>query len=148
MTMFYMAVVDGVPSNILTTHQSEGLLPVRFSNRPADTAFLIVEERRFEVVDDEIFERWPVRNRTLQEIEEIMSLPHWQKLPMVLDAAKEMRAKRDRLLRDNVDAINPMRWETMTEEEKDEWRTYRAALLDVPQQKSFPFAIDWPETPA
>lgn len=57
------------------------------------------------------------------------------------------RTMRDGLLKEVVDAINPMRWELLTESQKDAWRAYRQALLDVPQQEGFPTDIVWPEVP-
>lgn len=61
------------------------------------------------------------------------------------NAVKEERAKRDALLQTTIDAMNPMRWEVLTDEQKDAWRAYRQALLDVPQQEGFPTNIVWPE---
>ncbi len=61
------------------------------------------------------------------------------------NAVKEHRAKRDALLQTTIDAMNPMRWETLTEPQKDAWRAYRQALLDVPQQAGFPHDITWPQ---
>lgn len=61
--------------------------------------------------------------------------------------AAEVRSERDQLLRDTVDTINPMRWESMTIEQQDALRAYRQALLDVPQQLGFPFDVKWPQTP-
>jgi len=43
--------------------------------------------------------------------------------------------------------MNPMRWELLSEEKKQEWRDYRQALLDIPQQEGFPNEIFWPEVP-
>ncbi len=60
---------------------------------------------------------------------------------------REVRAHRDSLLKEVVDTMNPMRWETLTELQKDAWRAYRQALLDVPQQEGFPTNIVWPEAP-
>lgn len=60
------------------------------------------------------------------------------------NTVKEHRAKRDALLQTTIDAMNPMRWETLTELQKDAWRTYRQALLDVPQQEGFPTDVVWP----
>ena len=60
---------------------------------------------------------------------------------------REVRAKRDNLLKETVDSVNPMRWEALTELQKDAWRAYRQALLDVPQQEGFPTNISWPEVP-
>ena len=63
------------------------------------------------------------------------------------NAVKEERAKRDALLQTTIDAMNPMRWESLTDTQKDAWRAYRQALLDVPQQEGFPINITWPEAP-
>lgn len=54
------------------------------------------------------------------------------------------RKRRDQLLKDNIDSINPIRWENMSNTQKDSIRLYRQALLDVPQQENFPFSIRWP----
>lgn len=61
--------------------------------------------------------------------------------------SREARARRDTLLKETVDSVNPMRWEALTELQKDAWRAYRQALLDVPQQEGFPNTIVWPEEP-
>lgn len=74
---------------------------------------------------------------------------------MLLDSAQieddrltqSARARRDTLLKETVDSVNPMRWEAMTDEQKDAWRAYRQALLDVPQQEGFPNNIVWPTSP-
>jgi len=60
---------------------------------------------------------------------------------------REARARRDTLLKEVVDSVNPMRWEALTDIQKDAWRAYRQALLDVPQQEGFPNNIVWPEVP-
>jgi hypothetical protein len=58
-----------------------------------------------------------------------------------------IRARRNTLLKEVVDSVNPMRWEAMTDIQKDAWRAYRQALLDVPQQEGFPMTIVWPIAP-
>ncbi len=67
-----------------------------------------------------------------------------------LDAAlaEEVRNKRNGLLLE-VDAFvgNPLRWASLSSEVQAEWATYRQALLDVPQQDSFPHDIIWPIKP-
>ena len=45
----------------------------------------------------------------------------------------EVRSVRNRLLEQSDIAITPDRWEDMTPEKKQEWKTYRQALRDVPQ---------------
>lgn len=63
------------------------------------------------------------------------------------NAARMQRANRDYLLQAVVDAMSPMRWELLSEDQKQFWRDYRQALLDVPQQPGFPQEIDWPVSP-
>lgn len=58
-----------------------------------------------------------------------------------------VRAERNQLLEDNVDAISSLRLEAMTSEQQGAWRTYRQALLDVPQQAGFPLEVVWPTKP-
>lgn len=60
---------------------------------------------------------------------------------------REARAQRDTLLREVVDSMNPMRWELLTDAQRDAWKAYRQALLDVPQQEGFPMTIVWPIAP-
>jgi len=59
----------------------------------------------------------------------------------------KMREVRNKWLRRNVDSLNPIRWETFTEQKKQEWRDYRQLLLNVPQQEGFPNNIVWPTKP-
>lgn len=88
---------------------------------------------------------------TLEEVEAYLA----EHPEMLLDSAqieadrltREARARRDTLLKETVDSVNPMRWEAMSDEQKDAWRAYRQALLDVPQQEGFPTNIVWPEAP-
>jgi len=65
-----------------------------------------------------------------------------------LDAATaaDVRAERDRRLVAEVDPIvsNPLRWNSMSEQEQANMSAYRLALLDVPQQAGFPNTISWP----
>ncbi len=61
--------------------------------------------------------------------------------------AKEMRGQRDLMLMSSVDRINAVRWDLMPDKEKQAWREYRQALLDVPQQPGFPENITWPGHP-
>jgi hypothetical protein len=67
--------------------------------------------------------------------------------PTTEELAQEARVKRDNLLKETVDSVNPMRWEAMTEVQQNTWRAYRQALLDVPQQEGFPDNIIWPTKP-
>jgi hypothetical protein len=35
----------------------------------------------------------------------------------------------------------------MAEEAREAWRTYRQALLDIPEQEGYPFTVAWPVRP-
>jgi len=59
--------------------------------------------------------------------------------------AKEVRSKRDKLL-------NETDWTQMTDtalsaQKQEEYRIYRQALRDVPEQEGFPYEIEWPLKP-
>lgn len=64
------------------------------------------------------------------------------------EAANSMRRQRDVLL-SQMDLIlsNPLRWNEMTEDQKNMWSQYRTDLLNVPQQVGFPHDINWPTSP-
>jgi hypothetical protein len=55
-------------------------------------------------------------------------------------AAQEVRAKRDGLIRDTDYMVMPD-----SPHDSPAVRKYRQALRDVPQQKSFPHKVTWPE---
>jgi hypothetical protein len=57
------------------------------------------------------------------------------------------RGRRNKYLLLYVDAINPVRWATLSEIQKQSWIDYRQTLLDVPQQSGFPNDIVWPQKP-
>ena len=62
-----------------------------------------------------------------------------------------IRSRRKLLLRP-CDHISPMFWEELTEEQRDECRKYRQALLDITDQPGFPWDGDvtrapWPTPP-
>ena len=56
------------------------------------------------------------------------------------------REIRDQLLAP-VDRVNPVWYASLTAEQQTELAHYRQALLDVPQQESFPSNISWPTKP-
>ena len=63
-------------------------------------------------------------------------------------AAAKVRADRDtRLLEIDAVAGNALRWAALDADTQAEWATYRQALLDIPQQDSFPHDITWPTKP-
>lgn len=59
-----------------------------------------------------------------------------------------VRAQRNKLLRDNVDKINPIIYATLTTDQLTQLQAYRTALLNVPQQSGFPLTIEWPTKPS
>lgn len=66
---------------------------------------------------------------------------------LAMDMAAQVRSERDQRLKNECDCINPMRWETMTDAQKDLARAHRLALLDVPNQPGFPWSVTWPVNP-
>lgn len=56
------------------------------------------------------------------------------------------RQQRNNLLSE-VDRVNPIRYAGLTTNQQQELIAYRQALLDVPQQASFPTDIVWPAKP-
>jgi hypothetical protein len=74
-------------------------------------------------------------------------LPELDPAFLFAEQAQFARSERDRLLKETVDMINPLMWETMSEERRQVFRDYRQALLDVPQQADFPHNIAWPTQP-
>jgi hypothetical protein len=56
-----------------------------------------------------------------------------------------------RSLRDHqltlVDRINPVWYNSLTQEQQAELAAYRLALLAVPQQSGFPTQVEWPAKP-
>lgn len=75
----------------------------------------------------------------------------WVQTPDVVYTTEELclfiRIKRNKLLKRFVDRMNPIRWEELSEEKKQEWKTYRQALLDIPEQDGFPINVIWPAKP-
>lgn len=61
--------------------------------------------------------------------------------------ANQIRIKRNKALKRVIDNMNAVRWETLTQQQRDSYISYRQALLDIPQQPSFPYNITWPTPP-
>lgn len=59
------------------------------------------------------------------------------------------RKIRNQILETKVDPIvsNPFRWDSLSESDQTEVIIYRQALLDLPQQESFPEDLVWPSVP-
>lgn len=62
-------------------------------------------------------------------------------------AATRALAKRNQLLADGPDRVNPLWWAAMSLSEKAEVAEYRQALLDITQQPGYPMEITWPDLP-
>jgi hypothetical protein len=58
-----------------------------------------------------------------------------------------IRNKRNRLLKKNVDRVNPIWWNTLSLEKQQEWTEYRQQLLNLPEQEGFPWNVQWPVKP-
>lgn len=71
----------------------------------------------------------------------------WDRTNPQIDLEKEERKNRDELLNSYIDIMNAVRWESLTQQQKDEFISYRQALLDIPQQPGFPENINWPTPP-
>lgn len=68
------------------------------------------------------------------------------------EAQEEVRNKRNALLNTFVDPVQSrtLYWAELSEEKQTEWKNYRLALLDVPEQEIFatdPASVEWPEVP-
>ena len=61
--------------------------------------------------------------------------------------AIKARQQRNEILRNTVDRVNPVRYQSLTVEQQAELIAYRQALLDVPNQSGFPNNIVWPTNP-
>jgi hypothetical protein len=64
------------------------------------------------------------------------------------EATKNLvRYQRHQLL-SAVDRVNPVWYASLSTQQQTELAVYRQALLDVPQQVSFPESVAWPQQPA
>ena len=58
-----------------------------------------------------------------------------------------LRSQRYNLLT-QIDRVNPIWYNSLTEQQQIELQQYRTDLLNVPQQSGFPTNITWPSKPA
>jgi hypothetical protein len=93
----------------------------------------------------EIFNR--IVNNEFGEIEAFEPIP-------IVDPTNEEKASRIRNIRngylvelDNL-VMNPMRWASFTDEQKNELQNYRQQLLDITDQSTFPESVVWPTRPS
>jgi len=59
-----------------------------------------------------------------------------------------IRAERDLILAETVDRMNPMRWNSLTDEKKAEWTNYRTQLLTITNRVARTDYILWPQVPS
>lgn len=59
--------------------------------------------------------------------------------------AKAARAKRDKML-ESCDYLMALDY-PISADAREQWRAYRQALRDIPQQEGFPHYISWPQKP-
>ena len=57
------------------------------------------------------------------------------------------RQRRNKYLTIHIDTMNAIRWNSLTQDQKDDWVQYREDLLNLPQQSDFPRIINWPTKP-
>lgn len=67
--------------------------------------------------------------------------------PTLEELAEKQRELRNKWLRIYVDSINAVRWESLTQQQKNDMILYRQELLNVPQQVGFPTSVTWPTPP-
>lgn len=117
----------------------------------------IVKKTKYDFIKEGVFELGPLEYldeetktvRTANSVTELLALGQ-----ITEDRANEMlaekaRSARDQLLKQTVDPIvtNPLRWGAMGDDLKKAYAEYRQALLDIPQQDTFPKNINWPTPP-
>jgi hypothetical protein len=113
-----------------------GVFPVALSDMPVVSHAQTVKEASPKL-NKGIWEQvWEVAEATPQEIED-----------RTRTQARRMRSLRNQRLQTEIDTVNPLRWETLSDIEKSALHAKRQALLDVPQQAGFPWTIDWPVAP-
>ena len=65
-----------------------------------------------------------------------------------VNTAELVRSKRDTALEDvDVMAGNVLRWNSLSDTQRESWTQYRIDLLNVPQQAGFPLTVVWPTKP-
>lgn len=68
---------------------------------------------------------------------------------IIQEQAADARSFRSVLLENHVDPLvsNSLRWNDMTDSQRNAWTTYRQELLDITKQSGFPQNITWPTMP-
>ena len=70
----------------------------------------------------------------------------WNMLTQVV-TPEQVRNYRNALLSD-IDRVNPVWYNSLSDQQQQELQQYRLALLAVPEQEGFPESVAWPAKPA
>jgi hypothetical protein len=62
--------------------------------------------------------------------------------------SKQVRDDRDAVLKLTDIKVKTDLWDDYTDTEKKEWKDYRKALRDIPEQEGFPLNVEWPIEPS
>ena len=65
----------------------------------------------------------------------------------ISQTSTEMKLRRQRLLRDLIDTISPIRWESWSAEEQAEIKAWRQEMLDITEKEGWPF-LAFPPLPS
>tara|TARA_B100000929_G_scaffold289501_1_gene280328 strand:+ start:13084 stop:13476 length:393 start_codon:yes stop_codon:yes gene_type:complete len=84
--------------------------------------------------------------REVYELVKVQGYAEYQ--PSYEEKDAEARMKRARLLQE-IDKVasNPLRWESVSGDLKEEIKNYRKSLLDITDQPGYPFNFTYPEKP-
>jgi len=106
-----------------------GWRPVKGLPKPTDGAgYEYTAPYTYDAEEDAVYGTWQ-QTDIREEIQEIRIL--------------QIRKERDKLLEESDYAVLPDAPVTDVEE----WKTYRQALRDIPQQPGFPTEVTWPQIP-
>lgn len=101
---------------------------------PFSIDFQVCEEQTPVLVDGEWCQSWVVRSKTPEEMEVSRK-----------ETEVQVRQRRNQLLVES-DWVVAKSYE-FNEPVPQEWKDYRQALRDIPQQQGFPFVVNYPEKP-
>ena len=98
---------------------------------PPKTGNKVVPDVPKKNADGTMTRTWKYEVATQQEIDDISS---------------EMKVRRSVMLRDLIDTISPVRWNSWTAEEQAEVTAWRQAMLDITTVEGWPYVV-FPELP-
>lgn len=147
--MSYIKLTNGVPEIYSIGHLRRDNPNISFPKNISDetlSKFDVYQlETKPEPSRDELTETTELKDPVLVDGKWIRD---WEVKQVSQTAAESnIRTERDRILSDVVDSMNPMRWESLSEDEKTKWKTYRQELLDITAQEGFPYSVTWPTAP-